>query len=322
MIVISNKSIECGYNIICNKVYNEKKSPKTNICNYNLSVVTNNKVNFTLIKKNYIYDLDANNLLFLYTFDPIKTAIEKDNNIKMLIYSILSVYMEIPEASIYLYTSESEKMNLIFKTYKILTLTIKQIDKIHLTRGCENKFAQIGHARIYLIPHLLETTKKNIIYMDNDTMIKNFGRSSILQMLKSLINPVGYILETYITLSEWIKLSSNIIDDNIIAEMCRGYYYHNTINNGILIFPNNNISLEFAKHVEKLYSYYETKYGYFYGLDMFIFSLLMHNYNFKFSNINSIIGSRALFHYYLFKVSLGKIVDQELTQYSSKNISI
>lgn len=315
MIVISKSSSLSGYIIPCNKIKSKRDiEENTERHKYKLSVITNNKTDFTLKRIEYKYDPYIENIIFLYTFDPVTTSINRNDNLNMLIYSLLSINNEMPEASIYLYTSKRDELIEIFDKYSIKSLEIRNIDNNHLTLGQENKFAQIGHARIYLIPYLLKTTKKTIIYMDNDTMIKKLGRSTIIRILKTLKNPIGYILETYITLSEWIKISSNIEDDTI-AEMCRGYFNKNTINNGILIFPNNDSSIDFSIQIEKMYNYYLNKYGYFYGLDMFIFSLMMHNYKFKINNIISLMGERVFYHYYLFKIATIKIIDNELSNY-------
>lgn len=317
MKVIANKSIETGYNIICEKTNKKIETNKEHNCF--LKIKTTDKIDLSLKKKNYKPNDLAKNILFFYTFDPIKTIIQMDNNINMLLYSLLSVYNEMPESCIYLYTSKKDLMIDMTNKLNIQTLEIKEIDKTYLTDGVENKFAQIGHARIFLIPYLLKTTNKHIIYMDNDTMIRDFGRNYVLNLLKKITNPIGYMLETYITLDEWVECSSNIKDKKIIGEMCRGYSKFNTINNGLLVFPNNELSINFANQVEKLYGYYLNKYGYFYGLDMFIFSLLMHNYNFKLSNINSLMGINGLFHYNIFKLSLIIHIRDEITKYFKKN---
>lgn len=310
---------ECGYNIVLDKGKNIIEANNKNI-DFSLTISSLNKIDLTLKNNLYPYDTNISNIAFLYTFDPIQTIVKKNNNVNMLIYSILSVYMEMPEATIYLYTSLVDDVNKIFKNFNIKSLLIKQIDDVYLTEGIDNKFAKIGHARIYLIPYLLKTTNKHIIYMDNDTLIRSGGRYAVMNMLKTLEHPIGYISESYMTIYQWLEASSMIKDKKILGEMCRGYGEKNTINNGLLVFPNNKKSLDFSISIEKIYNYYLNKYEYFYGLDMFIFSLMVHKYKYNDQTVVSLLGSKTLIHYYSFKFSFMFEVRDELYKYCKNNL--
>ena len=277
----------------------------------------NNKFKYLLIKKNYQEDEFAKTLLFVYTFDPQQTCIDKNYNIEMLIYSVLSIYIELPESNIYIYTSKKEELENIFNKYNIPTLSIKEINQKYMTDG-STTFAKIGHSRIYIIPELLDNTNYNLIYMDNDTMVLPGKRNNVLYLLKNVIHPVGFILESHMTVKKWLNMSANINDPNIIEEMCKGYdnYYIN--NNGIIIYPNNDITKNFAHSKVKIYEYYAKKYGYFYGLDMFIFTLLMYIYKFKILTLNSIIGNSGLLHYYRFKTTFRNNITTSLSRVDNR----
>ena len=228
------------------------------------------------------------NIVILYTFDPIDDDKNYEDNIIMLKYSILSVFREIPEADIRVYTSDIEIMREELEKYPVTLYRCKD----SYLRGDMKTFSKIGHGRVFIIPDILDQGK-SVVYMDNDTKFNWNSRKSLINFfLKNRSSPACWSAESHMTTHEWCNKFE--IDPYHI-----GIVHGHNFNNGLLYFPNSQYSREVAGFILGTYENLYTKYGYSYGLDQIALNKIFYE-NKCYSKLCSVHGN-PFFHYYIEK---------------------
>lgn len=230
---------------------------------------------------------------FIYTFSIMNEDTQKGfNNILMLVWSIITVSIEAPNAPIYIYTNNLDMINYYINQINFpLTkpiIYLRYIEQKYLTQGVKGSFAAAVHSRVHILPELINEIPNILIYMDNDTYLH--PKSNI--KLKNLINnigsyPIGCVKEID-NHYDWIKYMSNRFNQpNTLNKECEltyydGKYYSSCkiINNGIIICPNTKYSRMILNEIRNLYNNLILKYNYFVGFDMLALSLVMYKYNF------------------------------------------
>jgi hypothetical protein len=133
-----------------------------------------------------------------------------------------------------------------------------------------NHFNCIGHSRVFIIEALLKETKLPVIYLDNDTGFTTGSKDIILDMIY-IDKPIGYAKENFCTFRSNMDNVENIkiTDNNLITKFNLN---SRPINNGAIIYPYNDVTLEFVKENIKIYNDAITKMSSMF-LDMLSFTL-------------------------------------------------
>jgi hypothetical protein len=144
----------------------------------------------------------------------------------------------------------------------------------------DKKFNCIGHARVFILSKLLEETKIPVIYLDNDTVCITEDPNMLLSLV-ACDAPIGYVKEEYYTFKKLISreyLAKNEclpLSDEIIKSMQLEIH---PINNGVIIYPYNALTVSFVKENIKVYNDLISKRNSKY-LDMLSFSIVFYMFN-------------------------------------------
>jgi hypothetical protein len=216
-------------------------------------------------------------LTILYTFDA-----EEENLFPLLLLeaSIISALEELGEqAEIFLFTTKTLSMKVLAEKLNVEVIEYKPEDFHHPYRpgAVKSRFDIIGHARVFLIPHLLEKFKRPLVYVDNDTLFRD-GKS-----LKNIISlataPLGYVEEKWLmkngkpnSLLEVKRFHSKDADMESFPGNAQ-YGSMICVNNGVQVYPFNSISLEFCALVIRLFLDLREDKNFCSGDDQFAFTI-------------------------------------------------
>ena len=208
-------------------------------------------------------------MIVIYTFDFKQFEATRNTEYMMLAVSIQSVLESDSTVTILLYTSDDELRRRIKNDFP--SVQIRYRDK---EAYCETKFFTCaGHARIATIKDVLYEFRDDVLYMDNDTVVYPNG----INNFKLEKYPMGYAKETWNLIGGWF--GNNECYKIETARLYGEEMLSNAIiNNGIQYFPYNSQSLEIAADISDLYKYLLDTCGYYYGLDMAVFSIVMYDH--------------------------------------------
>jgi hypothetical protein len=183
----------------------------------------------------------------LYTFDKVEG---RNDDYLMLQGSIASVLKELPDAEIYIYTTNTSALEILHSVYGV---TICHYDAQSFTHVGGIVLLQkhvhmslIGHARVFLIPLLLEKYNRPVIYLDADTYVKN-GKD--VMELTTKPAPLGYVTESWASF-EWLKTTMAKNENPFPPEFSGSL---RPINNGVQIYPVTRVSVDFCAKVLSLF---------------------------------------------------------------------
>jgi hypothetical protein len=188
-----------------------------------------------------VQDINYNFTVF-YTFDYHEYS---DYNVYMLMASVYSCIREFGStAQIIVYTTNSNQLTFLFLKYPELYKRVTVRDYFPQRRNNEFSdsnahFNTIGHARIFLVKELLLESGRPVIYMDNDTGIQLGSGEKCVSLLMKLEKPMGFAEEFYCTFGDLIPDSESEL---------------HPINNGIVLYPCNEITLAFADQNIQIYN--------------------------------------------------------------------
>ena len=210
-------------------------------------------------------------MIIIYTFDFKQFVPSRENEYMILSVSIQSAIESDPKSIILLYTSDREVTRRIKEDFPSVQIRFRDKEAY-----CETKFFTCaGHARIDTIAQVLNEFRDNVLYLDNDTLVYPEG----LSILNSVKVPMGYMLEDWNTIGNWNKI--NPCFGNELRKIYGADITSKQIlNNGVQFFPYNEKSVETAKEIKVLYDHLLLTCGYYYGLDMTAFSVVMHDQGF------------------------------------------
>jgi hypothetical protein len=257
-------------------------------------------------------------MIVIYTFD-FKIHVESRNKEYMMLgISIQSVIESDPTATILLYTSEDELRRRIKKDFPTVEIRFRQKQSY-----CETKFFTCaGHARIATIHEVLKEKEDDVLYLDNDTIIYPDGIANFVAEK----SPMGYASEDWNLIGGWF--GNNDCYRNETSKIYGADMLQKAIiNNGVQYFPYTPESLEVAREIEELYKYLLTTCGYYYGLDMAVFSIVMHDHGLAQNLSFKDQVTTTAWHAYLFKYKylenikkLGTSVDADGSIHGHENM--
>ncbi|VBB17679.1 hypothetical protein YASMINEVIRUS_142 [Yasminevirus sp. GU-2018] len=231
---------------------------------------------------NYAYNINAGDLIrrtnptvedskfiTLYTFDDDNS----NKSIYYLVCSILSLKRSNVNTHISVWTTQKDELDCVFRRNNIDVDVVEYTprDFNHKpTRTIKEKYFNcIGHSRVYIIPQLLKTYQKPVVYMDNDTVLACGKGRCFENLVNSLDHPTGFRVERWTSLAnlydqcqlksqllEWMndyksKLSNKTLLLNIDTP---------SVNNGIMIFQNTDESIEFLDKLKTIYEDLNSKF--------------------------------------------------------------
>lgn len=200
-------------------------------------------------------------LHLIYTFDIPTSKINGAESIPDLLFLKYSIHTAIRQWTgnsfrITVYTHQPELLSRLLSIFSD-RINITQLDqqfktvKQEFKHKATERFNNIGHSRIFLIPYLLEQhPDESVLYLDNDTY---FNDLDSWKKLANTIDPLACRREEGHTIRKWVKLSKPICRVNPQSHPYLGAKW-TTINNGILFFPNNTSSRRIAGEVQQVYS--------------------------------------------------------------------
>jgi hypothetical protein len=243
----------------------------------------------SLLLSNKLLTIEDINYQFtvFYTFDYHEYS---DDNVYMLMASIYSCIREFgTSAQILVYTTNTNQLTYLFlkypELYKQVAIRNYAAERVHNFSDSNTHFNSIGHARIFIVKELLLETGRSVIYMDNDTGIQLASGEKCKKLMFSLEKPMGFAEEFHCT----------------FADLIPGYVSDlRPINNGIILYPYNDFTLEFAEQNIKIYN--ELSVNSIYN-DMLSFTITCQDKK-CLNTIYNGVKTPCFIHYYINKHSL------------------
>jgi hypothetical protein len=196
-------------------------------------------------------------MIILYTFDVLDD--DDELSLTMLKLSLFTVLRELSKPRILVYTTTLEKMRLALHEYINDIELVEYKPLIALKKSTDlkafNHHNLIGHARVFLAPHILETFKEPVLYLDNDTGFNLGMGPRFINFIKGVTIPFISNPEhdTVDRITRYYYPDIQIPDRIVCAGITYPLKNHWVHNNGIEYYPYNETGKKVAKMRTDLY---------------------------------------------------------------------